>query len=95
MEVEQHVDAGDARGADRLEHRRRLGVVLLGAAEVDVQAAQAVGAGPLEHGRVRGGEARRQRCEHLERARLVVRLDHDERHAAAEQDLELLACVGR
>ena len=43
MEVEQHVDAGDVRGADRLEHCRRLGVVLLCAAEVDVQAAQAVG----------------------------------------------------
>ena len=94
MEVEQHVDAGDVRGAHRLEHRGRLGVVLLGAAEIDVQAAQPVGDGPLEHRRVRGREARRQRREQLERARLVARLDDDERHAAAKQRFELLARVG-
>ena len=82
-------------GADRLEHCGRLGVVLLRAAEIDVQAAQAVGDGPLEHRRVRGGEARRQRGEQLERARLVARLDDDQRHAAAQQRFELLARVGR
>ena len=52
-------------------------VVLLRAAQIDVQAPQAVGDGPLEHRRVRGREARRQRGEQLERARLVARLDDD------------------
>ena len=47
------------------------------AAEIDVEAAQAVGDSPLEHRRVRGGEARRQRGEQRERARLVARLDDE------------------
>ena len=77
------------RGAHRLEHGGRLGIVLLRAAQIDVQAPQAVGDGPLEHRRVRGGEARRQRGEQLERARLVARLDDEQRHAAAKQRFEL------
>ncbi len=95
MEVEQDVDAADVRGADRLQHRSRLGIVLLRAAQIYVQAPQAVGDGPLEYRRVRGGETRRQRGEQLERSRLVARLDHHQRHAAAKQRFELLARVGR
>ena len=77
MEVEQHVDAGDLSVARIDLSTLRLGVVLLRAAQIDVQAPQAVGDRPLEHRRVRGGEARRQRGEQLERARLVARLDDD------------------
>ena len=69
--------------------------MLLRAAQIYVQAAQAVGDGPLEHRRVRGGETRRQRGEQRQRARLVARLDDDERHAAAKQRFQLAARVGR
>ena len=83
-------------GADRLQHLGRLGVVLLRAAQIDVEAPQAVGDGPLEHRRVRGGEQRgASEASSCERARLVARLDDDQRHAAAQQRFELAARVGR
>ncbi len=49
MEIEQHVDAGRRRRLQMAQELRRIRDRALGAAHVDVDAAQAFGHGPLEH----------------------------------------------
>jgi hypothetical protein len=96
MEVEQDVYAGSRRGAHRLQHRRWLGIVLLRAAQTNVEPAQTLRDSPLKYGRMRSGrEPGRQRGDQGERARLVASLDDDQRHAAFQQRFQLFARVDR
>jgi hypothetical protein len=52
VKVEQYIGAGLGRGANRLQHIGRFGVVGLRSAEIDVEPSQALGDLPLEHRQV-------------------------------------------
>ena len=86
MEVEQQVDAGLRVGMDVLE--QCLGLVHgPDGLQLHVDALHGLGGAPaIQRQRVADGHA----LEQLDRPRLLVGLDHDERDARAHQDLDVV-----
>ena len=89
VEVEQHVDAGHGGGPDVLQQLLGLRQGLLRSAQVDVDAQQPFGHGPLEHAPVlaalglQGGFAHQ-----LDDPGFFPAFDDHQRHARCQQGLE-------
>src|SRR6185295_3066651 len=95
MKVYEYVHARRSGCAYVSEDLDRFRVVTLWWTEIDIDALQAIGRGPLEHWSVGVScQPHGKRPEHLKHARLIASLDDQKRNPGAEQDLEVVARIG-
>ena len=92
MDVAQHEQARLAVRLDRFQHGIGLEQRLGGRQLAEAEPLQAVGHGPHEQGQ---RFLDREPCQQLARAVLVVRLDHQQGHVRADQQLQVPAVAHR
>src|ERR1700676_2038677 len=96
LKVEKHIDARHRRGLEVLEHLFRLGQRALRPTEIDIDAPQTLGDGPLEHAPAAAHPHLEAGLPHQRQyARFFAGLDDDEGHARTEQGLQLVARIQR
>src|ERR1700723_589971 len=96
MKVEQHVDARHGSRLQVLQELLGIGESALRAAEVDVDALQALSDGPLEYSPAATLPYLEAHFSYeRQHARLLARFHHDEGQAGGQQSLQLAAWVWR